>query len=109
MSQHNTFTEDWRTQVQGRVVDKKEIVNGMVFLVSTHDPARLPLPSRDLLEMQWNLNRVIALRAAAENVNDDKHRDEGDTKGLAPSAQYFAMDHWLNSHEINPMPLISSH
>jgi len=108
-SQHNTFTEDWRTQVQGRVVAKREIVNGMVFIVSTHDPLRLPLPSRDLLEMQWNLNRVVALRGAAENVNDDQHPDEGDTEGLAPSTQYFAMDHWLNSHEIGATPLISSH
>lgn len=54
--------------------DTIRVTTGHIFTFETHDPEKLPLPDRNLLEMQWVLQRVIALRGAAEET-DDYDRD----------------------------------
>ena len=42
------------------------------------DPQKRPLPSYQLLEMQWNLQRVGALSTAAEPRQDEHGNDDAD-------------------------------
>ncbi|OKL58552.1 hypothetical protein UA08_06261 [Talaromyces atroroseus] len=44
----------------------KAVVSGDTFTLTTPDPDRLPLPSWPLLEMQWHLQRIVAMSGAAE-------------------------------------------
>jgi len=55
------------------------IRSGDVFTLTTKDPDKLPLPSVELLEMQWVLQRLVGMSGAAgwpildwdENVDED--------------------------------------
>jgi hypothetical protein len=60
-----TFDEDGTPIFRG-------IRSGKVFTITTKDPVRLPLPSWPLLEMQWYLQRVVAMSAAAEPPTDSE-------------------------------------
>jgi hypothetical protein len=42
------------------------IRSGDEIRLETEDPENLPLPSWELLEMQWFLNRVVAISGAAD-------------------------------------------
>ena len=53
-----------------------KIHSGEVFTFKTTDPKKLTLPSMELLEMQWYLQRLVASGAAgwpSLNWNDDYH------------------------------------
>jgi hypothetical protein len=53
---------------------KKLIASGDVITMTTDDPVTLSLPSWDLLQMQWVLQRLSAISGAAEpqdNFSDD--------------------------------------
>jgi hypothetical protein len=56
------------------------IQSGDEIRLETEDPENLPLPSWELLEMQWFLNRVVAISGAAdiEDDYDDDDYDDGD-------------------------------
>jgi len=41
------------------------ISSGELFTLTTKDPEKLPLPSMDLLEMQWFLQRLVGMSGAA--------------------------------------------
>lgn len=43
------------------------IPSGHVFTITTNDPVNKPLPSFQLLEMQWHLRRISAMQGAGEN------------------------------------------
>jgi len=45
--------------------DGRKICSGDVFKFKTTDAKRLPLPSMELLEMQWYLQRLVAMSGAA--------------------------------------------
>ncbi|RDW93660.1 uncharacterized protein DSM5745_00982 [Aspergillus mulundensis] len=51
--------------------DQHCITSGEVITFTTEDPDKCPLPSYDLLEMQWVLNRLVALAGAAEEPDDE--------------------------------------
>jgi HNH endonuclease len=53
------------------------IKSGHIFTMTTCDPERLPLPSFELLEMQWYLTRIVSMSAAAE-AQEDVDSDNGD-------------------------------
>lgn len=55
-------------------VTEEKIVSGTVIELVTLRPNELPLPSVDLLEMQWYLHRVMAITGAGEP--DDYDDDE---------------------------------
>jgi len=56
-----------------------KIRSGDVFTLRTTDPKNLPLPSKELLEMQWYLQRLVAMSGTAgwpslpwdDNIDDD--------------------------------------
>jgi hypothetical protein len=58
--------------------DRHFIKSGEVIELTTSDPETLPLPNWDLLEIQWVLQRLTALRGAADvpdTVLDDESED----------------------------------
>lgn len=59
------------------------LVSGQEITIHTHDPKTHPVPDSRLLQMQWMMNRVIALRGGAEPEDlDDDESDEGSDGGL---------------------------
>jgi hypothetical protein len=60
-------------------VTERKIRSGDIITLTTEDPENLPLPSLKLLEMQWILNRVLALSGAAEFevTEDGQHYAKG--------------------------------
>jgi hypothetical protein len=58
------------------------IRSGETFTFSTKDPKTLPLPSLELLEMQWVLQRLVGMCGAAEwpslDLDDDDTADNND-------------------------------
>lgn len=52
------------------------IHSGQLITFSTSDPELHPLPSMPLLEMQWNLHRVLAMSGAAEAPDDESQSDD---------------------------------
>jgi hypothetical protein len=56
---------------------KKKNISGQEISLTTSDPNKLPLPDKRILEMQWYLQQVAALKGAAEVVDDD-YSDCGD-------------------------------
>ena len=76
---------------------KEAIKSGDEILLTTEDPENLPLPSWELLEMQWFLNRVIAMSGAAD-VEDDFNHD-GDNSGLPCEADFDMLDEWDEEEE----------
>lgn len=83
----------WRIE-RGRPVDDGEvkIQTGHTFTFKTADPQELPLPSRDLLEMQSILQRITAPRASAEESDDE----DGD-QDFADVNQVASVEPWLES------------
>lgn len=66
-------------------VEDRSVRSGDTIVLTTDDPASRPLPDTTLLEMQWILNRITALRGAAEPKdlpNDDSDDDSDDDGGL---------------------------
>ncbi|KAL2367214.1 hypothetical protein RJZ57_008444 [Blastomyces gilchristii] len=59
-------------------IDGQSITSGHKVVFETTDPKRLPLPSRELLEMQWALNRVLSMSAAVEYQGYDEDDDDDD-------------------------------
>ncbi|EQL36179.1 hypothetical protein BDFG_02159 [Blastomyces dermatitidis ATCC 26199] len=55
------------------------IKSGDTFIFRTTDPNTHPLPSFELLEMQWHLQRIVSMSGAAEIYND---QDDGDDDHL---------------------------
>ncbi|KAB8229436.1 HNH endonuclease signature motif containing protein [Aspergillus alliaceus] len=44
------------------------IYSGQKLVIKTADPQRHPLPSFDLLQMQWILTRIVAMSGAADDI-----------------------------------------
>ncbi|OJD15615.1 hypothetical protein AJ78_04135 [Emergomyces pasteurianus Ep9510] len=86
-------------------IDGQSITSGHKVVFETTDPERLPLPSRELLEMQWALNRVLSMSAAAEyqgydEDDDDDDDDDGMLVGEAPRSVMA----WLGSTDFQQGP-----
>ncbi|KAH8805662.1 hypothetical protein F5884DRAFT_755225 [Xylogone sp. PMI_703] len=52
--------------------------SGEMITITTDDPVKTPLPSRDLLDMQWTLHRLTALCGGAEAIDYIYNPDEPD-------------------------------
>ncbi|KAM5436487.1 hypothetical protein MferCBS31731_005765 [Microsporum ferrugineum] len=59
---------------------EEKIVSGAEIVLETSDPENIPLPSWDLLDMQWNLQRLTALSGAADVFLDAI--DDDDSSGI---------------------------
>lgn len=53
------------------------IQSGDVFTLMTDDPTTHPLPSFELLDMQWHLNRIVSMTGAADVYDEDNEDDDG--------------------------------
>lgn len=58
--------------------DEHIIRSGEVIELITKDPEKLPLPDWHILEMQWVLQRLVALKGAAD-IPDAVHDDSNDS------------------------------
>ncbi|KAI9371598.1 hypothetical protein BJX61DRAFT_543540 [Aspergillus egyptiacus] len=76
----NTISAPGGTRLYDCPTDRR-IQTGDVLTFTTNDPENLPLPSVDLLDMQWVLNRLTALSGAAD-VSDEE-LDSDDAPGQA--------------------------
>lgn len=88
VAEHDTPGEDIRL-VHGP--SKAIITSGRRVVMRTDDPKKRPLPSYQLLEMQWNLQRVGALSAAAE-PRQDEHVDDDEDATARESVGSFLSD-----------------
>ncbi|KAE8352481.1 hypothetical protein BDV28DRAFT_148992 [Aspergillus coremiiformis] len=55
---------------------ERKIRSGDILVFRTEDPETHPLPSFELLHMQWILNRVVALGGAAGFTKDEESRGD---------------------------------
>jgi len=69
------------------------IRSGDIFRVTTSDPEKHPLPSRALLDMQWVLQRIVAMRGAADMLEDD----EDDEATVGDAYDGHAILSWLEA------------
>jgi hypothetical protein len=64
-----------RLEDDGSTPRFRPIRSGETFTFTTKDPQNLPLPSLELLEMQWVLQRLVGMCGAAGwpilNLDDD--------------------------------------
>lgn len=60
------------------------IQSGDVFTLKTDDPTTRPLPSFELLDMQWHLNRIVSMTGAADVY--DEYIDDDDDDGYISDA-----------------------
>ncbi|RHZ57443.1 hypothetical protein CDV55_103655 [Aspergillus turcosus] len=58
----------------------RPLLSGDTITLTTHDPENCPLPDTQILEMQWILNRVLALHGTAEPkvLGDDESAEDSD-------------------------------
>jgi hypothetical protein len=68
----------------------RPICTGDVFELTTDDPSKYPLPSMDLLDMQWKLQRMVGMKGAAEAID---LTDEG-------SSESYNGAKWTSMEEI---------
>ncbi|KAL1884895.1 hypothetical protein Plec18167_001551 [Paecilomyces lecythidis] len=63
----------------------KRIISGDIITITTENPETHPLPSFKLIQMQWVLNRGIALSGAADVTDEElEGEDEGCLWDLDP-------------------------
>jgi hypothetical protein len=61
----------------------RRIKSGDLFELKTDDPEARPLPSMELLEMQWFFQRVMGMAGSADELGWDSHfSDNGFCRGL---------------------------
>lgn len=73
-------------------VTAQQIKSGDVFVLKTENPATHPLPSFDLLDMHWHLNRILNLSGACSMLDEigpdnEAHRMEAKS----------SIDFWISS------------
>lgn len=88
----------WHTfdETGDHIIAQGNIRTGDVFLLSTTDFEHYPLPNRLLLEMQWKLQRVIAMSGAAGFERDeDDDEDEDDGGNEIDKVDHPAVTQWL--------------
>jgi len=79
----------WNIQTKEEIRSRDEIC------LETDDPVGLPLPDLSLLDMQWILHRVTALRGAAESSDDfDEDDDDDGYMALGNEEDLETEDEW---------------
>lgn len=88
------------------------IKSGDTLIFRTTDPNTHPLPSFELLEMQWHLQRIVSMSGAAgiyddEDDDDDDHWDAGiANKSFLDILSWVPppLSHSINDDEPNSSP-----
>lgn len=76
--------------------DGVRILSGERIDMTTDDPQRLSLPSYGLLRLQWDMQRLLHLSAAAEPVDLSDDSDDDDGYGLPVLGSEY-VEHYLQS------------
>jgi hypothetical protein len=76
--------------------------------LTTPDPDSLPLPNKNILDMQWTLQQVAALKGGGELSDDDD--DDEDWEAVLPKSrgEVYAENNLLRPSGYNARPLPSS-
>lgn len=76
--------------------DMRRVKTGDRFVLKTKDPEHLPLPSKDLLELQFHLQRIVSMAGAAgvDRLSDSYHDDDTPTMS---NLQASYVKQWLES------------
>ncbi|KMU90616.1 hypothetical protein CIHG_08427 [Coccidioides immitis H538.4] len=86
------------------VITERKICSGDEIHLETPDPDNLPLPDVRILDMQWVLQRLMALSGAAEPC-DNYLNDDDDEEGDPVSVEGSQIDEddygWTSLHVIN--------
>ena len=69
------------------------LISGTRFMMTTDDPTNNPLPDPGLLELQWHLQRVVAMSGAAGWEEEDFDYDDLDA---ATDVSDFGEEQWLD-------------
>lgn len=78
------------------------LFSGTRFVITTDDPTNKPLPDPGLLEMQWHLQRVLAMSGAAGWKEEDFHYDDPNAGANAlPSVEQW-LDNVPDEREQSP-------
>lgn len=75
--------------------DFSPLYSGQRFTLRTEDPVALPLPSFALLEMQWKLNQIVSLSAAAEGSDIDEEPDDC-RSSYVPGLDRRGIENWAS-------------
>lgn len=78
-----------------------KICSGQEIDLITSDPARLPLPDKRILEMQWILQQVAALKGRAEPFLDDYSDDEGWQAVMLEDEKSLYVEEWILSTTVH--------
>ncbi|KAI9691941.1 MAG: hypothetical protein M1822_008014 [Bathelium mastoideum] len=72
------------------------LISGTRFTMTTNYPINKPFPDPGLLEMQWHLQRILAMSGAAGWKEEDFDYDDPDAAvDTFPSVEHF-VEHWLD-------------
>lgn len=63
------------------IATNKKLCSGEILTFKTNDPNSHPLPSMELLDMQWVLNRVLALSGATYATDEELYPDFSSNEG----------------------------
>jgi hypothetical protein len=81
--------------------DGQRIHSGERIDMTTNDPQRLPLPSYELLRVQWDMQRLLHLSAGAEPLDlSDNSDDDDDEDGLPVLDSEYAEHCVLYNHQL---------
>jgi hypothetical protein len=87
------------------------IQSGETFTFTTKDPKNLPLPSLDLLEMQWVLQRLVGMSGAAGwpslDSFDDDTIDNDDSLPIPDNIEYIVRG-WRDTEDAGITPETST-
>jgi hypothetical protein len=83
-------------------LSEQKICSGHTIIMHTDDPINHPLPSEELLRMQWNLNRVAALSGAAEISDLHESSDDDDNYNDVLIADWTSDDELIDQPLWNP-------
>jgi hypothetical protein len=82
----------------------RRICSGDMFSLTTDDPVTHPLPHYGLLEMQWILQRVVAMSGVAK-IYDNFDNDDDDTMALRDEWDQYEEDErdpYMEDRDQNP-------
>lgn len=83
------------------------LVSGTRFILTTDNAANKPLPDSGLLELQWHLQRILAMSGAAgwkEEDFDYDYYDNSSTGLVAPSVEQWLDDQPAEYHGCRSSP-----
>lgn len=82
------------------------LCSGDEIRLTTPDPDGLPLPNKNILDMQWTLQQVAALKGGGELSNDDNDDDDEDWEAVL--AESPDIEEWILSTSTPSPPEMNS-